>query len=359
MAMTPTLTACGNGDYPPDATPTPTPTIGADVEEDATPMLLEPTYEVDEPPTPADNIFPENLNEAPAEDFEYRFDLDTQGVLITHYLGTSLHVIIPEFIEGEPVTRIGWRAFYESDVVYVRIPNTVRMIEGAAFNRSNLTSVIIPDSVETLGDPRYTLGSDPDIRWTGRGVFAHCIYLAEVTFGSSLTSISDNAFVNTGLSRVVIPDNVTTIGHFAFANNNNLTEVVFGNGLTNVGRGIFSGTSLTSVVIPSSMATVFPGLFSGIESLTEVTLNHGITKIGAGAFSGTGLTSIIIPDSITTIEGGAFRNTYLTDIVIPDSVTTVGDGAFAGTNLSIETQRRILEVWPQAFDPGLVVVPAP
>ena len=67
--------------------------------------------------------------------------------------------------------------------------------------------------------------------------------------------ITSNAFKNKGLTSVVIPDSVTTIGSGAFRNNQ-LTSLTLGNSVTTIGYGAFFGNHLTNVVIPNSVTTI-------------------------------------------------------------------------------------------------------
>ena len=86
------------------------------------------------------------------------------GYEVTSYTGTDAKVYIPATYESLPVTTIGNSAF---------------------FRRTNLTEVVIPDSVTTIAN----------------SAFSRC----------------------TGLTKIVIPDSVTTIGEYAFDYCNNLT----------------------------------------------------------------------------------------------------------------------------------------
>ena len=139
-------------------------------------------------------------------------------------------------------------------------------------------------------------------------------------------------FSSKNLTSVVIPDSVTTIGSFAFAENN-LTSVVIPNSVTTIGNYAFGANNLTSVVIPDSVTTIGNYAFDS-NSLTSVVIPNSVTTIGEAAFAGNNLTSVVIPDSVTSIGNNAFRYNTLTSVVIPNSVTTIGNYAFQYNNLS-------------------------
>jgi hypothetical protein len=190
----------------------------------------------------------------------------------------------------------------------------------------------------------------------------------EVTETFHVTGISDQAFNGSQLESVVLPDSITTIGAMAFASCTNLTSIAIPAGVTSIGNLAFDGcTALTSIdvdksnmsyssvagvlydkkqttiskcptskkgafIIPSSVTTIGDGAFYDCSGLTSIKIPAGVTTIGDSAFSScTGLTSITIPPSVTTIGRNAFFFcSALKSITIPASVTNIGTGAFYG-----------------------------
>lgn len=162
--------------------------------------------------------------------------------------------------------------------------------------------------------------------------------------------IQKNAFYNcTGLTGIVIPESVISIGSGAFdgcdniskaempaiaidfITKENLQEVVINSG-DNISIKAFADcTSLTSVTISNSVRSIGGKAFYNCTSLASVVLPDSVTSIGDNAFyKCTSLKDITIPDSITSIENDAFYNcTSLTNMVIPDSVASIGSYAFA------------------------------
>jgi len=67
------------------------------------------------------------------------------SVRIVEYIGGNWEVRIPPRIRNLPVTHIGERAFHETNLTSVTIPNSVIEIGVWAFKNNQLTSAIIPN----------------------------------------------------------------------------------------------------------------------------------------------------------------------------------------------------------------------
>ena len=150
------------------------------------------------------------------------------------------------------------------------------------------------------------------------GAFFDCNSLTSVVIGDSVTSIGVWSFRNCdSLTSVIIGDGVTTIGQEAFFDCNSLTSVVIGNGVTSIGeRAFFDCNSLTSVVIGNSVTSIGEYAFYGCSSLISAVIPDGVISIGERTFYGCGsLTSVVIGDSVTSIGLQAFYDcTSLTSI---------------------------------------------
>ena len=252
------------------------------------------------------------------EDDDFEYTISDGKVTITDYYGERPNVIIPDTIEGYPVTEIGSWAFYNcTSLTSITIPDSVTAIGTYAFYKcTSLTSITIPDSVTSIGD----------------SAFCSCTSLTSITIPDSVTYIGDSAFYKcSSLASITIPDSVTSIGHGTFEDCISLTSITIPDSVTYIGCSTFEDCiSLTSITIPDSVTTIYGSAFYNCTGLISITIPDSVTTISTWAFVDcTSLTSITIPDSVTSIGNYTFQScTSLASITIPDSVTSIGDYAF-------------------------------
>lgn len=110
------------------------------------------------------------------------YEVNGESVTITGYTGNEASVVIPNEIEGKPVTAIGKAAF---------------------FNCGNLTSIEIPEGIESIGVQAFQL----------------CKKLESVKIPASVISIEERAFQScSNLDSVTFAEGsrLETINNFAF-----------------------------------------------------------------------------------------------------------------------------------------------
>lgn len=139
----------------------------------------------------------------------YEFDDATGRIIKFLKQDIVTPITIPETIHGIVVKEIGPNAFKETNIIRVKLPNTV----------------------DTIGP---------------------------------------NAFNGLDLKKVTIPDSVRVIGNYAFTNNN-IETVDLGSGVETIGNYVFMTNQITSVVVPASVKTLGSGVFKG-NALTKVTV---------------------------------------------------------------------------------------
>lgn len=122
--------------------------------------------------------------------------------------------------------------------------------------------------------------------------FAGTSALTSVSLPSSVTKIGNDAFLNSGVSTVTIPEQIKSIGAEAFMGCANLTQITIPASMTAIPEGAFAGTGITSLVLPATVTTVGAHAFEGCAALATLEFAQQVTAIGENAFSGCPLTSV-------------------------------------------------------------------
>ena len=189
------------------------------------------------------------------------------------YEWEDLRAEIKAVVIGEGITSVGGRAFEEC---------------------VNLTSVQLPDSLKFIS-------------WEG---FLGCVNLPSVEFPTTnRLSIGERAFSRTGLTSLVLTDNIIHLGDFAFSGCTDMVSVKLSSGLGEYTR---------------------PGLFNGCSSLTSVDFGTGVRFLGQDCFSGAGFTELVLPDTIRSLGDRCFDGCeQLTELDLGRGVQTVHESAFA------------------------------
>ncbi len=169
----------------------------------------------------------------------------------------------------------------------------------------------------------------------------HTVTLPSTVGERTVVRIAENAFYyQNNVSAVIIPDTVTSIGALAFAGCSNLKSVTFSAGLTVIEQGAFEASGLTALSFPSSskLTTIGAQAFAACEALASVAFPASLVEIGDAAFEGcTALTAVTLPANLVSVGTLAFRNcSALASLTVPANVTAIGDYAFNGTALTID-----------------------
>ena len=195
----------------------------------------------------------------------------------------------------------------------VTLKNGVRSIGEDAFRDcSSLESVIFENTVlEKISD----------------GAFWGCSALSSIALPDSVTEIERNAFFETGLRNIQLPEKLTLIGGGAFCNCKNLKQVQLPPQLKELGEGaFFNCENLTQIQLPAQLNKLGTDAFRNCTSLDKIDIPAGLTQIEPDTFCNTGLTSVTLHEGLTKIEDGAFHDCLkLKKIRIPKSVTDIGE----------------------------------
>ena len=283
------------------------------------------------------------------------------------------------FEEGIEIESLNNAFIYCSNLPHFEIPEGVTKLNDAEFYGCDLSSLIIPSSIESVGysaissyqlyrsiyyrgtiedwlniefDPGCLTGEDGLLSMYLLTEASEWVLLNEVVIPENITEANLYSFSYFyGVSDIEIHKDVKTI----YSSSNQFQNIYFNGTLEdwlNVERSNRLGSNLylldnngdvehngkkyslfnpTELVIPDGVTEIKPYAFSNCSSLESVVIPNTVTSIGNSAFSYcSSLTSITIPDSVTSIGNSAFSYcSSLTSITIPDSVTSIGNSAFS------------------------------
>lgn len=194
-------------------------------------------------------------------DYEgFKFEkIDDTSCKLVQYTGSSINPVIPDTdSDGRAVKEI-WR--------------------GVFANKSNIVSVVIPDTVEILG-VRSDSSADTE------GVFFNCSALKTIVYNGKLKLVGDQTF--NGCSAL----NVSKLW-------NNCMDMI-----ETIGRGSFQKVILPeNLVFPASLATLEKWSFQHCKGVKTITFaGNKVKNIGGATFASiSSLQSVIIPSSVISV----------------------------------------------------------
>ena len=315
---------------------------------------------------------------------EYGYYEFNVGSSVAHWENWTLEeLVIPTKVNGIKVKSIASGfLYYNKNIKKVRIPNGVEYIGDKAFKWSGLTSIEIPDSVTTIGNSAFDM----------------CWLLEDVTIGENITNIGEDAFNGTkflnnystgdvyigkvyykykgempsgtsinikegtkgiascafynhsGLTSVIMPNSVISIGENAFFLCSNLNDITISDNLEEIGFQAFNDTAFYNNLPDGNvyLGKVYYKYKGEMPSGTSIKIEEGTKIITEGVFADcSGLTSVTIPSSVTNIGSGAFFGcSSLTNITIGNGVTSIEQYAFNEcSNLTTVNYRGTQEQW--------------
>lgn len=225
---------------------------------------------------------------------------------------------LTDVVLPDGLVTIGEKAFQNSLLKSITIPNSVKYIQPYAFSDcTELETIVFSDNIIEIG----------------RGAFKNCVKLKELNFPDTLTKIDHHAFNGCkGLNSLKMSKNLSVLGVCAFLYCEKLIKVELFDGLKTLDNFAFSDcTQLSEVILPNDLETIALSAFSDCISLKEITLPKTVIELGKKCFSATSLENIVLPDSLKVMGPGVFQNCLnITEITIPDNINTIEESTFSG-----------------------------
>lgn len=264
----------------------------------------------------------------PESDFTYRalpFDAPVKAV-ITGYSGSETKIIIPESIDGLPVTNIGYSAFSKNEkITYIKLPSTLAGISGNVFELcSSLTEIDI--------DPSHKIFASID------GVLYRKNTDKESPKYGEINSLVIFPAGKSG--KHTIPYGVETIGSYAFSYCYNLTEVDMYNTVTTIQPFAFTHCwNLSKIRLSDNLHTLGTEALAYCESLTRIDLPANLNTIGKDAVLGNIDSDdnkiYYFTDGISCVKD-SYAHKYLQDQWLPESIMVLNNPTITDNDTGIK-----------------------
>ena len=276
------------------------------------------------------------------EDLSYRINDDNEIIITASsngcgYLGKKDKVVINSKyqVKGHKymVTGIDPGAFANTSTIKsIELPDTITYIDDNAFlNNTGITEITIPKNVIFIG----------------KNSFVGCNNLTTIYYNAiKCNDISMNGHPFSDLGKfgsginLIIDSEVAKIPAYLFSSAHsydciNFNSIIFNSPskLKEIGENAFMNSSINSISIPNTVYNLNNGAFKG-STLSKIHLPESITFISDELFYGCeNLSSIVLPESVEIIGVRSFYNTNIKTIFIPKHMKKISDDAFEKSKL--------------------------
>lgn len=233
--------------------------------------------------TSLNQVFEEKRYIGSFDELKYFTGLKSIGNSEFYACNRLTSIIIPENVES-----IGNHAFYGCSLSKILIPKSVRSIGTLTFDNDDLTEIRVES-----GNPVYDSRNN-------------CNAIIETGSGTLVV----------GCANTEIPEDIKAIGDYAYHYCKNIASITIPESVTYIGKNAFRYCmSLTSIDLPKNITLIDECAFEGCWSLQSVTLPKSLVELGESAFAETKLESVTIPANVKIIHKNPFPSS-LTSIVV-------------------------------------------
>lgn len=234
---------------------------------------------------------------------------------------------------------LGPHSFADLDkLLTVKLPKSVKYIDQAFNNCSQLRSVEMPENLICIGDT-----VDWNFWEDNVGAFRNCTNLEEIIF-HNCEKIGGYAFNKcTSLQEITLSKNLKHVGSYAFSQCNQLKDIILPSEVETISYHAFEDCNLASIQFPPSLKRIESYAFSGCGNLSSINL-PGLTSISNYTFFGcSNLTEVKLPSTLERIGDNAFENCdnlnkVYTYTVLPINIDQNTFTNFKATTLYVPTQ---------------------
>lgn len=267
--------------------------------------------------------------------------------------------ILPLKVENGVLTEV------VGDVVEIVLPTSVKSIGKAVFANKNIIKVVLNEGLVSIGEQVFfgsklqTITFPSTLKEVGKYAFYKCADLKQIDLSNTQVSVmEEGVFGFSGITEVKFPATVKEIIAQAFMNTSNLKQITLNEGLEVIELEAFRESGIQTVNIPNSVIvlaerafyicadlkeaitygsssisntiqmppTMGASSFERCPALTRLEIPLKIENIGRTILNGnTGVTSITIPAHVKYIEFAAFKYSGIKNVIVKALIPPVAD----------------------------------
>lgn len=228
--------------------------------------------------------------------------------VVTKYLGSETQVTIPETVENYPVTEIAEAAYYRTNLTEVIIPDSVEKIGYWAFDDcKNIKGIYIPKNVQYIENYAFENNSQMLIMFES-DVLPETGGEAWNRYADCIMSVDRYGIADGEYYYCITKNNEATIGaYYGSEKNVEIPEQIQGAPVVRISGTFASNEYLESVTLPENLKEIGKCTFYYCKNLNNVDIPQNVTNIGAYAFHFCqNIEKVIIPDKVKNIGESAF-----------------------------------------------------
>ena len=230
----------------------------------------------------------------------------------------------------------------------ITLPNSVKSIPKAAFRGSQINKVVLNEGLQSIGDMAFFNSTVQEIVFPTtleqleENIFYYCRNLRKADLSrTKLTKLPASTFVYAGVEEVLLPVTLKEIDAQAFLNTSQLKTIEIPENVRTIGLEAFRESGITTVKLPNGITTIAQRAFYYCPELTEVTTYGTVfnddpeAMIHAYCLEGCPkLAHFEIPKSIRILGQGLLGgNRKMTQLTIPSNVAQINFSAFNNTGI--------------------------
>ncbi len=160
--------------------------------------------------------------------------------------------------------------------------------------------------------------------------------------GKEVTTISGDAFNDKGITKLIMPNSITTIEDGSLSTvtaSINIDDKLATNDVEedssnkNTFSTLFDRNNFIMTVSAAETSRNVIGAFAN-NDIKEISMSANLEYIGSFAFFAGTLDEVILPEGLVQIGESAFEDNLLKNIYIPSTVKNLGNNSFKSNNIS-------------------------